>query len=397
MSRKYNIETEEGVEQMDKEQVIRFLKKEHGIKPDEAKTVFDVAASDGKYELDLSDCDDADKKKALTAAFKATEKLLKRSAEITEEQEKAKEDAKKQEAKHGEMIVAASQKGIKLAKAGGASEMTENLSKLMAKGVNANIQVTETGLSLKKGAKITEVELTTAIAGLCGLSEETAKFRTIVGWNLGDAALLAEQFDGGVDRIVAQAIKERGISKHTVMQAIKLCREFPHEDRIAGLSVTHHQELMNYKGSIKDPKKFKAIVKELKDGATADVVPSCAELRTVLQEASGKKPKASKPGKNGSAKEERACTANYLYIMGSGAPDECFVHENLSESTLDDDGITVIDLNSLSVLGKKGQPISVLKDLDADYFPPTEDEEEVKPKGKKSKAKADAEAEEVPM
>lgn len=325
-------------------------------------------------------------KNSETKLTKAQEKASAKAAEVAQKQ--------KEQVKYGELIVQATQKGVAMADANGADVLTDFLNKSVRKLVSEEVVITDTGMRVKHPEKVTELQLTTIISGLGSASERTKDFLDRLTWNLGDAGLLAEQFEGGVDRVVAQAISERGVTKHTTLQAIRRCKEWSYESRIKGAGPTIHSELMNYRGSV-TPQKFTAIVKEVRELAAKGECPSCSELRTALQEASGKKPKASKVSKNGSAHEEKACTSAYLYITESGSPEECFVHDDLSEMALEDDSITVIDLNSLSVLNKKGSPKHVLKELSADYFPPAEPVEDA-PKGKKPKAKVEDEEESPP-
>jgi len=155
----------------------------------------------------------------------------------------ARKTAEEAKANHGLSITRAVEKGEGLARQTfGSDQLTEYLGTAMREGVNGGIAVTSTGLTLADGYFPTEQEVSSAVSQLCKTKEETAKFITTLSWSIGDAALLSENFEGGIDRVVAQAISERGVTKFTVMQMVRVCRAFPYGQRIPGASITHHQE-----------------------------------------------------------------------------------------------------------------------------------------------------------
>lgn len=225
----------------------------------------------------------------------------------------------KLDAKHGIAVTKAIEQGLALAnKSFGADVLTQSLGKAIS-SVNPHLKVTDTGITPAKGYKPDELELSKIISGLLRTNDETQKFKTCLQWVIGDAAILTESLgEGGSDRVVAQAISERGMAKHTAMQAIAVCRDFAPEDRISGVSFTHHQELRNYRKSIKNKKGYAKLVEELREQAKADEVMSCAELRQRLQILAGKVDEE-KPKKDKKDKGEKDDGAHkFLYIDEDG-------------------------------------------------------------------------------
>tara|TARA_R110000868_G_scaffold137858_1_gene351522 strand:- start:2300 stop:3406 length:1107 start_codon:yes stop_codon:yes gene_type:complete len=304
---------------------------------------------------------------------------------------KAKADEAKVNAAHGVAISRAAEKGIAIAsRAFGATGLTENLDSALSKGVSKNISITSTGLTVKKGSVPTEIEITEALAGLCGINEETAKFRTTVTWAIGDAALLAEAIGGG-DRVVTQAIKERGVSKHTVMQAAAVCRDFLPEDRIAAVSFTHHQELRNYRKSIKNKKGYEKLIEELREQAKADEVMPCSELRERLQILAGKKADEQEDEKPAKDKKSKGDEPNlFLYISDDG---DVKYSRGFNAELCKRYGVKgiIIDATDLTVLNDDGNLDYSIKEESNPVKAPVIEAEVVKPKAEPKKAEPKAE------
>lgn len=268
----------------------------------------------------------------------------------------------KLDAKHGIAVVKAVEKGVAVAtKTFGAEVLTHHLGQAIAK-INPKLKVTETGIIAAKGYQPDELELTEIVGGLLRTNDETTKFKTSLQWVIGDAAILTDSLaDGGSDRVVAQAISERGMAKHTVMQAIAVARDFAPEDRIGGVSFTHHQELRNYRSSIKNKKGLAKLVEELREQAKADEVMSCAELRQRLRILAGKvddeKPEKEKKAKaDGVDSDEH----EFFYI------DEdlnFYRSTGLDRSMLGKDGVVIIDATDKTMLNPKGALHCSARDL----------------------------------
>jgi len=308
----------------------------------------------------------ADIVKAATARAKENEKAAKAKAKEAEAmaKEKAKADAAKLNEAHGLAIAKATQKGIAIArKAFGADGLTENLSTAMGKGVNKNISITSTGLSVAKGYSPTEAEVTEAIAGLCGINEETSKFKTTVTWAIGDAVILADAFEGGGDRVAAQAISERGISKHTVLQAAVVCREFAPEDRIANLSFTHHQELRNYRKGIKSKKGYEKLIEELRETAATDSAMSCAELRERLRSLSGKVTEDEEDDEKADKKESKSKKDEEIFFYVSDTGDVKWSN-GLNRNACKSGEFLIISATDRTVLNEQGAIQFAVKELD---------------------------------
>lgn len=339
--------------------------------------------------------------KKAAARAKEAEKAAKAKAaeQAAAAKEKAKADEAKVNAAHGVAITKAAEKGIAIAsRAFGATGLTENLDSALSKGVSKNISITSTGLTVKKGSTPTEIEITEALAGLCGINEETAKFRTTVTWAIGDAAILAEAIGGG-DRVVTQAIKERGVSKHTVMQAAAVCRDFLPEDRIGAVSFTHHQELRNYRKSIKNKKGYEKLIEELREQAKADEVMPCSELRERLQILAGKKTEEEeddKPAKDKKAsKEEEADLFFYVNDTGDVKWSHGFNAALCKEYGETGIVISATDKTTLTASGaldfniKEAKP-EVAPVVEAEVVTPKAEPKKEKPKAEPKKAEAKA-------
>ncbi len=195
----------------------------------------------------------------------------------------AREEAQKAKDNHGLSIQKSIEKGGEIARQTfGADMLISDLSKVMGKMVCNSMSVTNVGLLVSDGYQPTEQEVTVALSGLCGINDETSKLKTSIMWIIGDTALLAERFEGGMDRVVAQAISEHGLVKHTVAQAISLSREFPYGHRIPGAPASHHLELKNYRSGIKVAGAYDEIVHDLRKSIEEGRCMSCGDLRERL-------------------------------------------------------------------------------------------------------------------
>lgn len=244
---------------------------------------------------------------------------------------------------HGLAVHRSIQKGDQIAlKTFGVDLMITDLNKAIGRLINPSLSVTPIGLVAANEYCPTELEVTDTLTALTGISEENKKLQTTISWAIGDAALMAERFDGGVDRVVVQAIKERGVTKHTVRQAIRACREYPYEERIAGASISHHQEILNYRSGIKDKAKLRALLDELRESAKTDDLMSCHTLRERLSE-------ISTTARNLREDHNRQ---TYLYISEDG---EIRFSEVLHEEVCSKGSHLVINVTKLEKLGPEGE------------------------------------------
>lgn len=274
-----------------------------------------------------------------------------------EKQAKEKADEAKINEAHGQLIAKATEKGLAIAEKGfGAAALIEGLGKAISKGVNEKLKADALGLVIEDGYEPTEKDITTLISATGGIGRQSAAFDRAVTWVLGDAAVLADRFEGGYDRVVAQAVEERGIAKHTARRAYVVAKAVPHAERIEGLTFTHYSEIVNYKGSIKAKKGLEKLMEELREGAKNGDLMSCAELRKRLQELAGKAkpdPEDGDEGEDGDdSKDAKPKNAHgFLYISSDG---EVFKHDTVFPYILKEGEHIVIDLNKMAVLKADG-------------------------------------------
>lgn len=294
------------------------------------------------------------RKSKSVAQPKAEEQFNQQPFEVVVEQQLTPE--------HGRQIALSVQKGSDLAlKTFGSDILTGDLSKTISKVVSEHLSITELGMLVAEGHQVTEHEVTEALAGLCGISEEASKFKGVLTWAIGDAAMLANQIDGGSSRVLAQAIKERGVSKHTATCALAVCKTFPFSERMPGVSFTHHQEIHNRRKKIKSEKGLEALLKELREQGLKNEVMSCSELRARLKILCGEVDKEDED--DGEKNEEPALTGKFYYIDENGNVTKS---TGLNRELCMADTHIVIDVDQDCVLAKNGEPYFSIKEHEAD-------------------------------
>lgn len=229
--------------------------------------------------------------------------------------------------------------------------------------------VSTTGIQPRDGHVPTVKELTEKISNLARGTENTNVLKATIMWGLGDLCLMSED-----DSIIEQAVKETGQSKHLVQQAIRLCKFFPPERRVPGWSLTAHIEVVNHAKRFADsPEVLEEVLEEAKKGTVVssittpdgqvieEVEPiSCAELRKLLQEASGK------PVADG----YRAYKPKFLYFF----QDEVVRKSRKMADIAQQRGVTIVNLDTLQVVN--GPQQGILQDLETLWYSPEFEQEE---------------------
>lgn len=246
----------------------------------------------------------------------------------------------------GRELILATQKGIAMSNAFMTS-CSEGLQQVMGQ----NYVVSDIGMEVAPGHVPTVNELTERISNLAKGTEGVNILKGVLMFCLGDICLVAEQL-GEHDNIVAQAVSEFGQSKYNVMQAIRVCRFLPSNKRIPGWSFTHHSEVVNHQKRFADcPEVLDQVVEEARK--VPDI--SCAELRKMLQEASGQPV----------AKGNRYHKDRYLYFADTG---EIFKSDDLAISVLREGTAIGIDMKDWTVLGPEGMATRTIGEAPDEWF-----------------------------
>lgn len=261
----------------------------------------------------------------------------------------------------GEEIVLASQRGIALN-----TVWLEGCVHGMQQVMGEDFIVSATGIQLAEGHTPNKDEITERISNLAKGTENVNVLKATIMWGFGDLCIIAEQF-GNADEVIAQAVKTTGQSKHLIQQAIRMCKFFPQEKRVAGWSLSHHAEITNHAGRFKDnPGVLEAVMAEARKGKeTTTISPdgteitsvepiSCSSLRAMLQEASGQ------PVGEGSRTLPKD---RFLYVMEGG--------QVRKSSELSKEALKLIDpiinLDTMTVVGGTNQ--GPVQNLESYWFP----------------------------
>lgn len=363
------------------DKAIKTFGKEHSLKPTYTNALFKgaVKGKEPKGEDDL-------KNHKLAVKFLADSAALKQKLndQIAEEEEKEKEQ-------HN-LIVAEASKGYQLAQAYG-----DNAASALEKLLGKKFHVTNTGLTIAEGAKLSEAEATRAIATLAEVSERNQVVGTTTQYALGDliVSLRSSAGDEAADRIIEQAVSVTGKSKHTVQEAermVEWCNKvFKDEPRPDNLTPTHMSELRQGSQTrqgepLITPAKLRKIIEKVVEGTVTGTgivdgkeveqrkpLP-CAEVRSLLNEAKGVKPKTQSSNGDGKTHEAEETTeapakaAGFLYISDwEAAP---FHSDKLDKDALEEvdaDGSykygLVIDLAKGCSLNRKGKKLHAFAPL----------------------------------
>jgi hypothetical protein len=370
------------------------LKKEHGLKQEDAQEYLKLVLKDSSLEPDWDQWDgSAEEKKKWKTQFNALKKLVMAHFDYEAEQKKLAEKAKLEKQKEGEKLVLASVAGFKLAETARENALT-HLQKIVGKGFEIGV----TGMHITKDiGTLTKEKLGKTIAILASDSEVLDKVRASVNWNLGDACNLAEQHFGAeeADELIAQVIQVTGKAKHTIAEARRVARMFPEEKRRAGLTFTHHQEAANYLGQGRITEKQAEKLFDLaldgevigsvttasgKEDAPKKVI-SNAKFRQMLDAEA--KPVADDKRKRGKDKEDKkdpldgpsvaeqqgaqvsVADLGYLYINAEGV---VWKSKTYSDKAAEDH--VIIDLTAMVTYNEGVE--TPIKDLPKVYFPDKE-------------------------
>lgn len=233
--------------------------------------------------------------------------------------------------------------------------------------------VSTTGIQPRDGHVPTVGELTEKISNLARGTENTNVLKATIMWGLGDLCLMS-----GDDSVVEQAVKITGQGKHMVQQAIRLCKFFPPERRIPGWNLTMHVEVLNHAKRFADsPQVLEKVLEEAQAMAHTETVIapdgteitqlehiSCAELRKMLQEASGK------PLGDGS----RSYKPKFLYVLEDEDGVRSIKKSRKFSPIAAQRDIPIINLETLQVVNGANQ--GLLQELEGQWFPPEFEQEE---------------------
>lgn len=362
----------------------RRIRQETEASADEAKQFpeyLDIITGEGKWELNIEDDWTTEEKARVRALYKAVEKSYKASLDYERDIAVEAEEQKVESAKRGQLIVVGAEKGRALA-----SMAANHLVKDIATAMKGKFIIDGVEMKMVKGAKPTEKDFSEIFGCLLSLKGAATDAADAAGFYLVDAIRLAKGsgFDG--DALIEQVANAAGVEKFTAMAAQRHGEFWPPEKRMVGpdgklLSMTAHAEIANYAGGVKEPRKLEAVIKKVAEGQVDEITTpegkkikttpkpySTKAIRALMQEASGKPtpPKIPKGGKGGAA----GCpTANFIYIGANDAGEEVqWRHTDLSMMACEDEGITVIDLMTMTRLDAKGAPKYHLEELPAKYF-----------------------------
>ena len=228
------------------------------------------------------------------------------------------------------------------------------------------------------GATITKDDLKFGIAMLSHSVEDTrTRLESSLMWSLGDLIIMLRDNYADADDVLGEAVAVTGYAKEACIIAERLSRRYPQAERIAGLSHTHHRELLNYPEV--DSTTRASIVSEVLRGELLSCVTtpdgrkierrkplSCATMRRMLRDAAGRSSKK--------ADDDRPI---YLYIVREscaidGVPVESFTltPHFTRDGTVDRD---LADRSNLII------HLPTMKVVDPDTLTPTTDVREYRP------------------
>lgn len=343
-------------------------RKIHGIKKGEPESMWKLVLKG--EELTLPPRMDVQTTRKMEKAFAALKKLHSDSAKLQSEDEKAKAKQEQESQQRGQRLMVATGAGFARANAGVDAGMAT-----LQTTIGKKFILTATGLTPAQDVKITEEDAGQLISCLTRTTDGLGAIQSAVSWALGDAVVFIEEnFDEG-EQLIEQIISETGKTKHTITEARRLAKAFPQDQRHAELSMTHHQEIFNYREGVK-PARLEKIIDEIKvakvnviktkDGKEIKQAEagSCSQLRKLLQESSetskeskkGKRPKKAGPVVTAEAPAQAISPGGYrgyLYLAVDGEAGN-FHHQELSKDAVKSEKFMIIDLDAMVVLNDDG-------------------------------------------
>jgi hypothetical protein len=153
------------------------------------------------------------------------------------------------------------------------------------------------GLFIVEGSVPTIQDFEAGVSTMSALVEVAKKMKGSFNLMLGDALRLAAQFFGPeeAERLKGEYIQHNGRVEHTVDEIQRVCESFPAPEDRDGLDFTHLQLLLPQKKKLSE-EEFGELVEWARDGEATvlndEVVAKkpkpCSQLRTRIQELSGK-------------------------------------------------------------------------------------------------------------
>jgi len=158
----------------------------------------------------------------------------------------------------------------------------------------------EQGCQPTDGVTITKADLKFGLSTLSHAVDDTKlRLEGAFMWSLGDMLVMLRDNYEDAEDIIGEAISAEGCAAESAMIAERVARHWPAATRIAGLSHTHHRELMNYP-EIEPPEREKIIADVLVGNVISDVESpagdrmikrralSCSIMRRMLRCAAGR-------------------------------------------------------------------------------------------------------------
>jgi hypothetical protein len=153
------------------------------------------------------------------------------------------------------------------------------------------------GLSIVEGSVPTIQDFESGVSTMSALVEVAKKMKGSFNLMLGDALRLTAQFFGPeeAERLKGEYIQHNGRVEHTVDEIQRVCESFPAPEDRDGLDFTHLQLLLPQKKKLSE-EEFVELVEWARDGeatvlneeVVAKKPKTCSQLRTRIQEMSGK-------------------------------------------------------------------------------------------------------------
>jgi hypothetical protein len=153
------------------------------------------------------------------------------------------------------------------------------------------------GLFIVEGSVPTIQDFESGVSTMSALVEVAKKMKGSFNLMLGDALRLTAQFFGPeeAERLKGEYIQHNGRVEHTVDEIQRVCESFPAPEDRDGLDFTHLQLLLPQKKKLSE-EEFVELVEWARDGeatvlneeVVAKKPKTCSQLRTRIQEMSGK-------------------------------------------------------------------------------------------------------------
>lgn len=120
--------------------------------------------------------------------------------------------------------------------------------------VGGDFIITATGATPSPGLVATRESFSNAISYLAEGGQLAQKLGASFSWCLGDIILECEQVLGPAetDQVIGEAVSVFGLAKHTVMEAVRVCRLVPKEERTQEFTFTHHLILLQAKNKLSE-------------------------------------------------------------------------------------------------------------------------------------------------